>query len=157
VAVALLVGFVPVSSVACFGSFRLTRKFYDWHKHTSQDKWIRWMIFLFTSFGYGFTSMVDTLFANSVEFWTGSNPIDTASAPAVRTAVGPNGELVKATFRTDRSVLVQLYKGGALEQAMVVRRDADQLVARNLQGQLLARIGEVDGQTQMERFAPALP
>ncbi|MEN8160610.1 MAG: DUF3332 family protein, partial [Myxococcota bacterium] len=91
VAVALLAVFVPMAS-ACFGSFQLTRKVYRFNKSVSQDKWIRWLVFLAANIIpiYAFSTFIDVVFANSVEFWTGSNPVARIEP---QTVVGPNGEL----------------------------------------------------------------
>jgi hypothetical protein len=72
VAIALLAGFVPLTS-ACFGSFNLTRKLIGFNRSVSPNKWIQWFVFLGLNIipVYPFASLGDVFFANSVEFWTG--------------------------------------------------------------------------------------
>jgi hypothetical protein len=99
VALAVMTGFLPLATAGCFGNFALTRKVYDYNKDVSSDKWVRWLVFLILNVipVYGFATMFDALFANSIEFWTGENPV-TADAGTQRVVQGPNGEVGRATF-----------------------------------------------------------
>ena len=81
ITITLLAGFVPVSTAACFGSFPITRKVYRWNLGVHGDKWIRWLVFLVISIVpvYAGAAIFDMVFSNSVEFWTGKQPM--AMAP----------------------------------------------------------------------------
>ena len=94
IAVALLVGFVPLGS-ACFGSFNLTRKLIGFNKSVSPNKWIRWLVFLGLTFipVYTFANLGELFFANSLEFWTGNNPITVKLDP--KTVVGEDGSVAR--------------------------------------------------------------
>lgn len=60
---------------SCIGSFGLTNAVLDWNRSVS-NKWVNELIFLPLSvIAYPITGTVDVLVLNSVEFWTGSNPI----------------------------------------------------------------------------------
>lgn len=76
-AVLALVGVGLVTSSACFGSFNMTRKVYAFNKSVSPDKWVQEIVYLaFTVIPvYGVVGAVDALILNSIEFWTGTNPI----------------------------------------------------------------------------------
>ena len=95
-----LCAFLP-GATGCFGSFELTRKVYGFNQRIDQDKWIQWLAFIALNFVpvYGAATFVDVIFANSVEFWTGQNPI---AGPVTRTEYGPNGEVAQATFLPGR-------------------------------------------------------
>jgi hypothetical protein len=73
-----LLAILPLAS-ACFGSFGLTRKVYGFNSRISQDKWGREGVFLLLNIPfipvYGLATMFDSLFFNSVEFWTGETLI----------------------------------------------------------------------------------
>lgn len=82
-------------STGCFGSFQLTRKVYNWNKTVSPDKFVQELVFLGLNIVpvYGVASLADAVFANTVEFWTGTNPV--ASARTLRpdgTALVQHGE-----------------------------------------------------------------
>lgn len=88
-----------VASSGCFGSFQLTRKLYSWNKTVSPDKWVQEVVFLAMNIVpvYAVASFADAIFANSVEFWTGTNPV--ASARTIRpdgTALVQRGETTEA-------------------------------------------------------------
>lgn len=61
---------------SCFGSFNLTRKLYSWNQSIG-DKWIQEIAFI--ALGcvgvYGIVSFADVVVLNTIEFWSGSNPV----------------------------------------------------------------------------------
>ena len=73
-----------VASTGCIGSFTLARKVYTWNKSVSPDKFVQEIVFLGMLIVpvYEIALLADGIFANSVEFWTGSNPV--ANARSVR-------------------------------------------------------------------------
>lgn len=84
-----------VASTGCIGSFQLTRKVYNWNKTVSPDKFVQELVFLGLNIVpvYSIATLADAVFANSVEFWTGTNPV--ASARTLRpdgTALVQHGE-----------------------------------------------------------------
>ncbi len=128
---ALLVAVCPtVFTTGCFGSFQLTRKVYEFNRTVSPDKWIRWIAFLAMNVIpiYGFSLWIDALFANSVEFWSGRNPIS-ASHDATRELVGPNGELARATRQTDGSILLEVTETDGTRHAVRFAATPDGLAA----------------------------
>ena len=130
-AVAVICGFVPMSTAAFFGEFRLIRKVYNFNKSVDPDKWVQWFVFIVLSIVpiYGLASLIDTLFANSVEFWTGENPI---TADVTRTIRGENGEVATATFRPGGIVDLEIaapdgtVKKGDVVRAVIVRTVMEQ-------------------------------
>ncbi|MCB1324150.1 MAG: DUF3332 family protein [Spirochaetales bacterium] len=60
----------------CHGGFVLTRKF-DGFVSSIGNKWIRWIVFLVAAILqlYSLTILADVVVLNSIEFWTGSNPV----------------------------------------------------------------------------------
>lgn len=60
---------------SCMGSFNLTKKIYNWNQSVG-DKWINEVVFfVFSVPVYGISVFADAVLFNSIEFWTGSNPI----------------------------------------------------------------------------------
>ncbi len=137
---------VPMLTSGCFGRFELTRKIYDFNQTVSPDKWTRWLVFLVMAvFPYPVAVLVDAVFANSVEFWKGKNPINVST----HTFYGKDGELARVTFNTDRTVdIVSVDAQGTVEE-FTIRREGDALAARNADGRLLARVTDVNGVPQM--------
>lgn len=153
-AVLSLAAFLPLATTGCFGKFQLTRKVYTFNKDVDPDKWIQWFTFLVLSIVpvYGVAFLVDVVFANSVEFWTGENPIQ-ASAGSTRVAYGPNGEFVRATLRADGSIELLAIDAKGIEYELTVVREGDSLAARDADGKLVARVAERDGRPALVEAA----
>lgn len=73
-----LVVALAVGCAGCFGSFNLTRKLYNWNDSVSKDKWIKEAVFLVLIWApiYGLAGLGDAVIFNTIEFWSGENPID---------------------------------------------------------------------------------
>ncbi len=142
----VLVGFLPLATTACFGSFQLTRKVYQFNREVSPDKWIRELTFLVMVVlpVYGFASFLDAVVFNSVEFWTGNNPV-LAVDGATQTIETADGSATLT--RVDEDTLdVKLHGVDGREERFLMVRETGGFVARAPSGALLARVGEVDGQ-----------
>jgi len=153
IALAVLLGFLPVTS-ACFGSFNLTRKAYQFNKSVSPDKWVRWLVFLMMSPIYPLASVVDVLFANCVEFWSGSNPITAQLEP--RTVVGPNGEVASLVPVENGARIVVTEPSGVVHSMTLLREAPGVVAAYDEAGQLLGRVLGLGGDSpRIERLAEA--
>jgi hypothetical protein len=75
----------------CYGPFRLTKKVYDWNGSIS-DKWGREAVFLvlYVVPVYGISLFADAVLFNSIEFWSGDNPI--AAAPGTQSTLLAAGD-----------------------------------------------------------------
>jgi hypothetical protein len=76
---ALTVG--SLGTAACFGSFHVTRNLWSFNKKVSPNKWVQEVVFLAFNFipVYGIAGLVDAVVVNSIEFWTGENPVKVSS------------------------------------------------------------------------------
>lgn len=83
--VTVLSGSVLFSS--CIGSFALSNKFLAWNK-TVDSKFVNEVLFVVLSPAYAITMLADLLVLNSIEFWSGSNPVE---AGIIKTVQGENG------------------------------------------------------------------
>lgn len=74
VVVALLIGSCLFSS--CIGSFSLFNKYAAWQKDMTDNKYINAIVgfFLMPIVG-SITLFVDSVVLNTIEFWTGDNPV----------------------------------------------------------------------------------
>jgi hypothetical protein len=91
---------------------------------------------------YGVSLALDVIFANSVEFWTGKNPI-TSDAETTKVAYGPNGEIIRATrIDADRVNLEIMDKDMKYYSTMMVHEN-DGVSAYTPQGTLVARISHI--------------
>lgn len=104
---ALLVAVLAGSLLTgCIGRFALTNKVLTWNKHVDQERWINEGIFVvFLIFPvYSLTLLADGVIFNSVEWWTGKNPI---LAGETRKVEGADGSVALMTMRADGNIDVQ--------------------------------------------------
>jgi hypothetical protein len=68
---------VSLSQYSCIGSFHLTKNLYDWNKNEVGGKWGQELVFLAFIIlpVYELALLADGIVLNSIEFWTGSNPL----------------------------------------------------------------------------------
>ena len=144
VATLALCTFLPVALSGCFGRFELTRKVYKFNKEVSPDKWIQWLAFLLITIVpiYGVAVLFDAVVANSVEFWTGKNPV---TADMQRTFHGENGEVAVVTYRTDGIMDMDLTAANGERHFVRLMREQQSIVAVDTEGRFLARVGDVNG------------
>lgn len=147
VATLLLAALLPVSTTACFGSFRLTQKLHQFNREVSQDRWTRWFIFLlmagFPVYAAGL--VIDGLFANAIEFWGGRNPF--AMAPGTTEVLaGADGSLLRVTAVEAGVLDVELVEAtGARHALRVVQHDAS-VAAYKPDGRLLGTVEDFAGE-----------
>jgi Domain of unknown function (DUF3332) len=138
IAIAVLATFLPLATSGCFGTFQLTRKVYQFNRTVSPDKWVREIAFLVMIFVpiYGFASLFDAVLFNSVEFWTGSNPV-LASDGASQTLETADGTAVLT--RVDANTLdVRVTRSDGEASRFQVTREGDGFIAQSPAGELLA-------------------
>lgn len=60
---------------SCVGSFSLFNKLAGWNKEATGNKFLNELIFILISPAYAVCTVADVLVLNTIEFWTGSNPV----------------------------------------------------------------------------------
>lgn len=86
--VALMIGAMTLSS--CVGSFGLFNKLLDWNKSVS-NKFVNELLFIVISPAYAVCGVADLFVLNTVEFWSGKNPV--AKVGHVENVWGKDGKL----------------------------------------------------------------
>ena len=114
-------------TTGCTGSFNLTHKVYNWHR-SQTDKWTDEICFLLVALlpVYSISTFLDAIVFNSIEFWTGKNPVEMSALPSQsRVAMSYNS-------KTDQ-VKVAL----ANNHGFIFERTATGVIAKNDKGQVL--------------------
>ncbi|MCP3138981.1 DUF3332 domain-containing protein [Pyxidicoccus xibeiensis] len=133
----LCAGFISVHATGCFGQFKLTQAIWKFNKGISGNKFIQWLMFLVLVIVpvYELGSLIDALVVNSIEFWTGSNPVSSADGVDSKTRIvqlSPTDTL-KLSREASGVMRLELEREGQepmvryfepLENGMVVRDDA---------------------------------
>ena len=88
---------------SCVGSFALHRKLVDWNQGIS-SKFVNELVYLACNIipVYPICYLADALVINSIEFWSGSNPI--ASIGDVKKVKGENGNYLVKTLENGYSI-----------------------------------------------------
>ena len=132
---AVLVAFI---ATGCTGSFNLTKKVNNFHRSQS-DKWSDELCFLLVALTpiYGLAMLGDAIIFNSIEFWTGDNPIALNSNPDVKVVrQGDDEMIVSYNKQTDQIIVAPKLK--SQEKAPIILERNDQMVmAKNEKGQVL--------------------
>jgi hypothetical protein len=113
-----LAGACSLALAGCFGSFGATRALWEWNDEMHSSKWVKWLVFLGLSIipVYFLFVVADALVLNSVEFWTGSNPIKS----------GADGRTVTRVATADPNRLrLEIRRHGELEKVVYCERRAD--------------------------------
>ena len=139
VCVGLLVG-------GCFGPFNLTRRLYQWNAQL-QEKWEREIVFLLLAVTpvYSLTTLGDAVVFNSIEFWTGNNPV---TPPATKRSAVPqtkrlalgDQEILLTRFDdpTSRIMTLEVLRDGRSESTLrFEHRPGVPTVATDAQGRVL--------------------
>ncbi|HSN05439.1 MAG TPA: DUF3332 family protein [Nitrospira sp.] len=145
VASAVLAGFMTVST-ACYGPFNLTRNVYHWNSGVKgsgevSDKWMKELVF----FGmivvpvYMFSALLDAFIFNSIQFWSGQNPVKVTQDEEGRIREVQLGKITASvTWAEDRkSAHVTYVRQGRVMKQVTIEHDGDQLRLRELGGHVL--------------------
>jgi Domain of unknown function (DUF3332) len=134
----------------CWGSFGATKGLWHWNDGLG-SKWVKWLVFFGLSIipVYELFVLGDALVLNSVEFWTGSNPVKSAA----------NGSSVTRVATSDPNVLkLEVRRAGRLVYVAFCRRLPDgRLEILNAEGQPLTSVSEPsDGSLELRAGNHAL-
>jgi len=134
----------------CFGSFGAVNGLWKWNDGLG-SKWVKWLVFLGLSIipVYELFLIADVLVLNSVEFWTGSNPVKS----------GADGSTVTRVATSDPNVLkLEVRRAGRLVYSAFCRRLPDgTLEILNVEGQVLTHVSEQsDGRLELRAGNHAL-
>ncbi len=104
----LAIGLV-ISSSGCYGSFALAKKVHTWNGEVSSSKWVQWLVFvgMVVVPVYEVSLVVNALVLNTIEFYSGSNPVGVSAID------NPDGSVTVA--RAGRNLTLRMGAGGALE------------------------------------------
>ena len=130
----------------CFGPFNLTRRLYRWNSQVA-GKWEREFMFILLAWApiYGLTLIGDAVVFNSMEFWTGNNPVDApskAELPSLphtkRIVRGDEEAVLTCAMAADgRQLTIQQFRAGRPAGAFRIQRHEGMTVGLNGEGQVV--------------------
>jgi hypothetical protein len=125
-----------LSTTGCYGKFAAFNALREWNGKFTSNKFINWLVFLVLNVipVYGIFFIGDALVINSVEFWTGSNPI--ALGDTYR-ETDTNGNSVTAVKMEDGSLYMRLDAASGESQELVLQKDEDIIRILDAKGNVL--------------------
>lgn len=138
-ALLLLAALLPVAG-GCFGNFHITRKVYNFNKSATPNKWVRWCLFMGMNIipVYSVAIFADVVFANAVEFWTGSNPIVVKLEP--QRTVLPDGGVAELVPVPNGGRIVVTEASGAVHETTLLREAPGVVAVYDAEGVLVGRV-----------------
>ncbi|PTN08289.1 uncharacterized protein DUF3332 [Mangrovibacterium marinum] len=100
---------VTVVLTGCYGSFTLTRSLWDWNG-TVGDKFVNELVFLAFVIVpvYEVATVVDGLVLNTIEFWSGSNPMGMKEGEHDQKIVEIDGKKYRLTAERNKMTVQEL-------------------------------------------------
>lgn len=141
-----LLGATMATQTACIGSFSLTRGLLSWNQSLGH-KFVNWLVFLaFVIIPvYGIAILADALVFNSLEFWTGSNPMAEGEVEDTRrVAVNDKFELLFHRVSAEE-MTVAIIEDGEVKQTLSMTVKSDGMIVRDGTGTVIARLQQKDG------------
>ncbi len=127
---------VMVLFSGCTGSFKVTKAVYKLHRE-QRDKWMDELVFIVCILPYGVAALSDAIIFNTIEFWTGNNPVvsETGNDNSIVTVKNGNSQ---ATLAYDASEgTVEVNSGGANGKSFILARTPEGVVATDHSGKIM--------------------
>jgi len=158
---AIVMGSFLTVTTACYGPFNLTKNVYHWNSNIKgssevNEKWMKEFVF----FGmiiipvYMFSALLDAFIFNSIQFWSGSNPVKANDAGGDgATRVVRLGGITVTMAESDRGTTVTYERNGIVERRAMIETSATGYRLINETGALLAEaeMGQNGSVTLLDR------
>lgn len=110
----------------CFGNFQLTRNLYTWNSQVG-DKFVNtavmWVLMIVPV--YGVCGFIDLFVLNTIEFWTGDNPLTMSEGEMDIKQVENDGKLYEIKATKNRFDITQLKGEEAGSTVAIIYDPAD--------------------------------
>lgn len=155
--------FMGMGTVGCIGNFALTGKVRQFNLEQSKDRWGREILFvlLYVIPVYPFAGLADIIVFNSIEFWSGKNPVDgsrSVTPVATRREIETeDGTRLTMSLRSDDSIDVVVQSPRGERRFFNLTRADGHVTARDASGAVL--VAAPSGATGAARSSasPAVP
>jgi Domain of unknown function (DUF3332). len=131
----LCAGMIVLSG--CYGKYACFNKLLAWNG-TLGNKWLNSIVHFAMNVipVYGIAMFVDMLVLNTVEFWTGSNPLAAGDSYYEKDA---QGNEILAVKNTDGSMTVEMTTAAGEKATMTLQRDENVIRALDAEGNVVAQ------------------
>lgn len=121
----------------CFGSFNLTREVYKFNK-AQGNKWAQEIVFVILVVipVYPFASLGDAVIFNSIEFWTGNNPVAAHDMKPLPIAGNDRGDNATLAYDAGRDEVVLALQQSGEKASLFFEKSESGIVARDDKGDI---------------------
>lgn len=135
-------------STGCIGNFGLSGKVRDFNLEQTQDRWGREILFvvLYVIPVYPFAGFLDILVFNSIEFWTGTNPINGSASVtpiALQEWTTEDGTTVTMQGLPDNSIDVNVTRPDGETRYFNLTRTDEGVTARDEGGNVIVSAADL--------------
>lgn len=134
---------LSLSQSACFGSFRLTQAVWKFNKNASHEKFVQELVFLALVIipVYGLATLADAIIINSIEFWTGKNPVNAGldEVGDERIVQLEDGSFLRMSRESEEAIRVE--RG---DEVLRIRKVAGSMVVEDAEGRVLSTVQEAE-------------
>ena len=126
-------------TVGCTGSFMLTKKVYNFHRQ-QEGKWVDELVFLGVVIipVYSLASLGDAIIFNSIEFWSGENPIKKAgNESSVVVAANDDLKVILNYLSENDGIRIDSYTSDAQNSTFILERNDEGVMAKDVAGNVL--------------------
>ncbi len=144
--VLMVLALAPMAMTGCIGSFAAWTKVKEFNESSSESKWVQELLFLVLHVipVYEIAYVLDILIINSIEFWTGENPMMETS-----TIVGEDGSVATITPIDDQHLLVTVVTPDGSQREFQLERGDRSISALDADGQLMVRAVKNGSETEV--------
>lgn len=118
---------VSLTQYSYIGSFQLTNNLYNWNRNDVSGKWGQELVFLaFVILPvYSLALLADGVVLNSIEFWTGQNPLAMNEGESETKIVQQGNDIYKLTAGRNKLHVEKIYGEDAGQSGEFIYNDAD--------------------------------
>jgi hypothetical protein len=139
----------------CIGSFSLTNRLYSWNEKATNDRYVNsallWLLGYITPI-YGGCIFIDAVVLNTIEFWTGKNPMSFRSPGKIEKMVTSENGTSKVTMGNDEITISKL-DGVDAGKSITLRYDPAQHTFHMIDANGQKKIGWISG-TTLNLYSP---
>lgn len=131
---------VAAMLAGCTGTFQLTRKVYNFHR-SIENKWVDEVVFLVVCYVpvYAIAILADAIIFNSIEFWTGDNPMKSCQGEKLtRVAMAGDCKAVMTYDSKAGTIRVDTFRGVAPVKSFILARDNDRVMIKGTDGNIIS-------------------
>lgn len=131
---------------SCIGSFKLTNSVYEWNKNVG-DKFVNEVVFLACVIVpvYSATIFVDAVVLNSIEFWSGNNPMTMKEGKSEQKLVEIEGKIYRLSSEKYKMKIEELGSPNTATEMVFRSEDNSWYVKKGNKFQKLVEVTMKDG------------